>query len=458
MTTLGDLPADQGRLWMHRVAGWAAEYREKIEQQRVTPDLVAGEIAAAQPTALPEHAEKLATIVEDFERVVLPGLAHSGHPRFLGGSASPITAPGILGEWLTAALHLSAVSRSTSPGVTELEQIVAGWMRGMLGLAESFDGFFCETASTATLLALAAARDAANPDVRRRGLGGAAPLMIYTSEETHGSVKQAAVLLGLGEESIRRVETDGELRMRPAALRAAVARDVHARLRPLAVVATVGTSSSAAVDPVPAIADVCAEHKLWLHVDAAYGGALAVLPEGRWVLDGVGRADSVVLSPHAWLFVPLESSVLYTRQPERVRAVLPLVSDPPRFVALAAWVVFRAFGRAGLEARIREHVRLARRFADWVEADPDFELAAPVSMGIVCFRATPAGIGASDVDALNARIVSQVNATGRVHLGSTQLDGRLALRIAIGNVLTTEPHLAEAWTLIHDALDRVLIG
>jgi aromatic-L-amino-acid decarboxylase len=457
MTTLGDLPADQARLWMHRVAGWAAEYREKIEQQRVTPDLAADELAAALPTVLPEHAEKLATIVEDFERVVLPGLAHSGHPRFLDASASPITAPGILGEWLTAALHVSAPSRSTSPAVTELEQIVAGWIRGMLGLGESFDGFFCEAASTATLLALAAARDAANPDVRRRGLRGA-PQMIYTSEETHGSVKQAAVLLGLGEESIRRVETDGELRMRPAALRAAVARDVHARLRPLAVVATVGTSSSAAVDPVPAIADVCAEQNLWLHVDAAYGGALAVLPEGRWVLDGVGRADSVVLSPHAWLFVPLESSVLYTRQPERVRAVLPLVSEPRRFVALAAWVVFRAFGRAGLEARIREHVRLARRFADWVEADPDFELAAPVSMGIVCFRATPAGMGADDVDAVNARIVSQVNATGRVHLGSTQLDGQLALRIAIGNVLTTEQHLAETWTLIHDALDRALIG
>lgn len=457
MSTLGDLPPDQARLWMHRVAGWAADYREKIEQQRVTPDVAPGEIAAALPAVLPEHAEKLATIFEDFERVLMPGLAHSGHPLFLGDFGSPITAPGILGEWLTAALHVSATTWRTSPAVTELEETVVGWIRGMLGLAESFEGFVCDTASMATLLALAAAREVAGPEVRRRGLGGAPPLMIYASEQAHRAVEKAAVMLGLGEDSIRRVETDGEFRMRPAALRAAVARDVHARLRPLAVVATVGTTASAAVDPVPAIADICAEHKLWLHVDAAYGGALAVLPEGRWVLDGVGRADSVVVSPHTWLFVPLDFSTLYTRQPERLRAVVPLVSEP-RFRALKAWMVFRAFGRAGLETRIRETVRLARRFADWVEADPDFELAAPVSMGLVCFRATPPGMGADDVDALNTRIVAQVTGTGRVHLTHTQLDGRVALRVAVGNVLTTEQHLAEAWTLVHDALDRALIG
>jgi aromatic-L-amino-acid/L-tryptophan decarboxylase len=452
MSTLGDLPPDQARLWMHRVAGWAADYREKIEQQRVTPDVASGEIAAALPARLPEHAEKMAAIFEDFERVLMPGLAHSGHPLSLGDFGSPITAPGILGEWLTAVLHVSASTWQTSPAITELEATVVGWIRSMLGLAESFEGFACDTASIGTLLALAAAREAAAPELRRRGLGGAPPLMIYTSEQAHRAVENAAVLLGLGEDSIRRVETDGELRMRPAALRAAVARDVHARLRPLAVVATVGTTASAAVDPVPAIADVCAEHKLWLHVDAAYGGALAVLPEGRWVLDGVGRADSVVVSPHAWLFVPLDFGVLYTRQPERLRPVVPLVVEPRRFRALKAWTVFRAFGRAGLETRIRESVRLARRFADWVEADPDFELAAPVSLGVVCFRASPPGMSDDEVDALNARIVAHVTGIGRVHLTETPLDGRIALRVAVANVLTTEQHLAEAWTLVHDAL------
>jgi aromatic-L-amino-acid decarboxylase len=458
MSSVGDLSPDQARLWMHRVAGWAADYREKIEQQRVTPDVPPAEVAAALPAVLPEHAEKLAAIFEDFERVLMPGLAHSGHPRFLADFGCPITAPGILGEWLTAALHVSGTSGQTSPAVAELEATVVRWIQAMLGLADSFEGFVCGTPATATLLALAAARETAGSEFRRRGVGGAPTLMIYTSEQAAPAVERAAVLLGLGQDSIRRIESDGEFRMRPAALRAAVARDVHARLRPLAVVATVGTPASAAVDPVPAIADVCAEHKLWLHVDGAYGGTLALLPEGRWVLDGVGRADSVVVTPHTWLLVPPDFSVLYTRQPERLRAVVPLVAEPHGFGALKAWLVFRAFGRAGLEARIRDNVRLARRFADWVEADPDFELAAPVSMGVVCFRASPPAMDPDDVDALNARIVAQVGGTGRAHLSHTHLDGRVALRIAVGNVLTTERHLAEAWTLVHDALDRVLIG
>lgn len=458
MSTLGDLPADQARLWMHRVAGWVADYREKIEQQRVTPDVAPGEIAAALAATPPEQGEPLATIFGEFERILMPGIVHRSHPQFLGDFGSATTAPGILGEWLAAALNVSAMTWQTSPAAIELETTVLGWIRGTLGIAESFEGVVCDSASMAMLHALAAAREASGLDVRRRGLAGAPPLMIYASEQAPRSVEEAAMLLGLGEKSIRRIETDGELRMRPAALRAAVARDVHARLRPLAVVATVGTAASAAVDPVPAIADVCAEHGLWLHVDATCGGTLAVLPEGRWVLDGVGRADSVVVDPHRWLFVPLDFTTLYTRRPEVLRAVFPLVPDDRRFRALKVWMAFRAFGRAGLEARIRENVRLARHFANWVEGDPDFELAAPVRMDVVCFRANPAGMPPEEVDALNRRLVAQVNGTGRLHLTHTRLGERTTMRIAVANVLTTEQHLTEAWTLIHDALDRVLIG
>ncbi|HEX3175217.1 MAG TPA: pyridoxal-dependent decarboxylase [Methylomirabilota bacterium] len=478
MSDLGDLPADQARLWMHRVAGWAAEYREKIEEQRITPDVAPGDIAAGLPPAPPEHGEKLAAIFDDFERLIMPGIVHWGHPAFLGYFGSTTTAPGILGDWLAAALNVSAMTWRTSPAATELETTVLGWIRGMVGITEAFEGVVYDTASVATLHALAAAREATGLDVRRRGLSGAPKLLIYASEQAHSSVDKAAVMLGLGEDSVRRIETDPELRMRPAALRAAVARDVHARLRPFAVVATVGTTSSAAVDPVPAIADVCAEQRLWLHVDAAYGGALAVLPEGRWVMDGVTRADSVVVNPHKWLFVPLDFSALYTRRPEMLRAVFSLVPEylsgdaehaernymdygiqlGRRFRALKAWMVLRAFGRAGIEARIREHVRLARQFADWVEADPDFELAAPVTMAVVCFRARPAGMADEDLDALNTRIVAQACATGRVYLTHTRLDGRVAMRVAVGNVLTTERHLAEAWAVIHDAFDRTLLG
>ena len=251
------------------------------------------------------------------------------------------------------------------------------------------------------------------------------------------------------------METDGELRLRPAALRAAVARDVHARLRPFAVVATVGTPSCAAVDPVPAIADVCAEQGLWLHVDASRGSALAVLPEGRWVFDGVGRADSVAISPHSWLFVPSGFTLLYTRRRELLDEVER--TEHSGVSALTAWVAMRAGGRAGLEARIREQVRLARRFADWVEADPDFELVAPPTMTVVCFRARPAGTSDHDADALNSRLVRELTGSGRLYLTQARAAGRVAMRIAIGNVLTTESHLADVWMLIHDAFDRTLI-
>jgi aromatic-L-amino-acid decarboxylase len=477
METLGDLPPDQARLWMHRVAGWVADYRDTLEQRRVAPDVTPGAVARVLGAAPPEHGEPLGQILEDVERLLMPGMVHAGHPRYLGHFGSTTTAPGILGEWLTAALNVSVSTWRTAPAATELEATVLAWIRDLLGLPAGFDGVVHDSTGVATLHALAAAREAAGLDVRRRGLAGAPKLTVYATDHVHGAVRKAAALLGLGEDSLRRVESDAEHRMRPAALRALVARDVYARLRPLAVVATVGTTATGAVDPVPSVADVCREHGLWLHVDASYGGAMALLPDGRWVLDGVGRADSVVITPHTWLFVPLDFSALYVRRLDALRAVF--AAPPPatedvdpaardyadytlargrRFRALKAWVVLRAFGRAGLAARLGEQVRLARRFADWVDADPDFELAAPPGMAIVCFRANPPGLADDEVDALNRRLVAQLASTGRVYLTLVELGRRPVLRVAVGNVLTTESHLAEAWTLVHDALDRELIG
>ncbi len=450
MSTLGDLPPDQARLWMHRIAGWVAEYRDTIDHQRVTSDVVPEDVAAALPALPPEHGEKLSAIFEDVERLIVPGLVHAGHPKFLVDSGASLSAAGILGDWLAVALGPGAPASPTS---TALETTVLRWIGGALGLAESFEGVVHDSSASATLHALAAARDAAHTDVRRRGLAGAPALMIYTSDDAPGAVEQAAITLGLGADSVRRIETDGEMRLRSAALRAAVARDVHARLRPLAVVATVGTPSCGAVDPVPAIADVCAEHKLWLHVDASRGGALALLPEGRWVLDGVGRADSVVVSSHAWLFVPPDFTTLYTRRSE----LRGHRTERHRLSALAAWMAIRAIGRAGLEARIREHVRLARRFADWVVADPDFELMAPVTTTVVCFRARPGAMRDTEADELNRQLVSVANGSGRLYLTQARVGGHVAMRIAVANALTTEQHLVDAWTLIHDAFDRTLV-
>ncbi|HEV8614183.1 MAG TPA: pyridoxal-dependent decarboxylase [Methylomirabilota bacterium] len=468
---LGDLPGDELRAALHRTADWIADYRDKIEQRRVTPEVRPGEIAAVLPPAPPESPERLSAILDDVDRVIMPGIVHWGHPAFLGYFGSTTTAPGILGDVVAAALNVSAMTWRTSPAATELETVVLDWLRRMIGLPDPFMGVVYDTASIALVHALAAAREATGLGVRRDGLAGRGEvpkLMVYASDQAHGSLDKAAITLGLGESSVRRVDSDTDSRMSVAGLRAAIARDLTLRRRPFAVVATVGTTSSTAVDPVEAIADVCAEHGLWLHVDAAYGAALALLEEGRWVMAGVDRADSVVVNPHTWLFVPPDFSALYTRRPEMLRAVFLLTPDDVRgdagqaernymdyglqlgrrFRALKAWMVFRAFGRAGLEARIREHCRLAQLVTGWITAEPGFELLAPVTMGVVCFRATSTGLADAALDEHNARLLASVNATGRIYLTQTRLRGRLAIRLAIGNILTTEQHLEEAWTLI----------
>lgn len=476
---LGDMPADEFRAHLHRVADWIADYREQIETQRITPELTPGEIAAQLPTTPPEHPTPFNEILCDVDRQIMPGIVHWGHPKFLGYFGSTTNAPGIIGEMMAAALNVSAMTWRTSPAATELETVVLDWLRQMLGLPEAFHGIVYDTASVAILHALAAAREATNLSVRREGLAGregvVPRLRIYTSDQAHSSIEKAAITLGIGEANVQRVRSDKLFRLDVAALRAAIEEDLRAGHKPFAVVATVGTTSATSVDPVREIAAVCREHELWLHVDAAYGGALALLPEGRFVMEGVEAADSVVINPHKWLFVPLDFSALYCRQPEKLREVFSLVPEylkgdasqaernymdygiqlGRRFRALKAWMVIRAFGREGIAARIREHCRLAQLFASWVEADADFELLAPVTMGVVCFRAVPQSClredvktAAKNLDDFNQALVEALNATGKVYLTHTRLHGQLAVRLAVGNVLTTEQHLRETWELI----------
>jgi aromatic-L-amino-acid decarboxylase len=479
MATLGDIPADEFRRALHRAADWIADYRQTIESRRIIPSLAPGDIASTLPAQAPDSPVPLATILDDLDRVIMPGIVHWGHPAFLGYFGSTTTAPGILGEMIAAALNVSAMTWRTSPAATELETVVLDWMRSMMGLPDGFEGIVYDTASIATLHALAAAREAIGLDVRREGLAGRGEvprLMVYASDQAHSSVDKAAITLGLGEASVRRVDTDAEFRMSPTALRAVIARDLRLRRRPLAVVATVGTTSTTAVDPVADIAEVCREHGLWLHVDAAYGGAMGVLPEGRWAMRGVDAADSVVVNPHKWLFVPLDFSALYTRRPEMLRAVFSLVPEylrgdaahaernymdyglqlGRRFRALKAWMVLRAFGVDGIVARIREHRRLATVLSGWIDAEAGFERAAPVTMGVVCFRARPAGLREAALDDFNERIAAVVNGSGDAYLTHTRLRGRLWLRLAVGNVLTTERHLAHTWSLIRHAASTTM--
>src|SRR6266566_8813078 len=443
---LGDISPAIFREQLRRLADWIADYREKIETLPVAPDAKPGAITGALPKQAPEEGESFEKIFADIESVIVPGMVHWDHPMFLGYFGWTTTGPGILGEIITSPLNVNAMTWRTSPAATELETLVVDWLRQWMQLPKEFGGVVYDTASVGVMHALAVAREEAAPFVRKFGLVGRSDLprfRVYVSDQGHSSAEKAAIVLGLGEENVQRVPCDAEFRMDVSALRAMIARDLREEFKPLAAIATVGTTSTASVDPVPEIAKICREHKMWLHIDGAYGAGLALLPECKSITAGWNEADSIVVNPHKMLFVPLDFSALYMRDIGRLRRLFTLVPeylhlrDPVgaeinymdygvqlgrRFRALKAWVVWRAFGREGLAARIREHLRLANLFADWVRIDNDFELAAPVNMGVVCFRFI--GADQENIDRLNSEIVERINASGRAYLTQTKLNGR----------------------------------
>ena len=458
----------------HRVADWIADYLAGSERYPVLAQVRPGDIANALPRQAPAAGESFDAIFADFERVVMPGITHWNHPGFFAYFSITGSAPGVLAEFLSAALNVQAMLWRTSPAATELEEVTLAWLRQLLGLPDTFDGVIYDTASISTLHALAAAREMHAPAVRTRGLAGRDDLprlRVYCSEQTHSSIDKAVILLGLGHESLRKIACDAEFRMRTDALAAAIAEDRAAGWRPIAVVATVGTTSSTSIDPVPEIAEVCRRESIWLHVDAAYAGVAAMVPGYEWILRGAEHADSLVVNPHKWLFTPFDLSAFYCRRMDVVRAAFALtpeylktVEAAPvrnlmdtgiqlgrRFRALKLWMVLRHFGADGLRARIGEHMRLARLFAEWVDASGDFERLAPVPFSVVCFRALPGGpADATAIDAFNERLLEAVNNSGSIFISHTKLDGRYALRLAIGNLHTTEAHVASAWSLLQE--------
>jgi aromatic-L-amino-acid decarboxylase len=455
----------------HRVADWIADYLANPSRFPVLAQVQPGQIAAALPASAPERGESFETILSDFERVLLPGITHWNHPGFFAYFAITGSAPGILAEFLSAALNVQAMLWRTSPAATELEEVTLSWLRQLLGMPSSFEGVIYDTASISTLHALAAARERAVPSVRDLGLAGRdgmPRLRIYCSDQAHSSIEKAVILLGLGQQSVRKIPSDSEFRMRGDALAHAVADDRAHGCQPLAVVATVGTTSSTSVDPVPAIADLCRRESIWLHVDAAYAGVAAMVPGRERILQGAELADSLVVNPHKWLFTPFDLSVLYCRHMDLIRAAFALTPEylktieaapvrnlmdtgiqlGRRFRALKLWMVMRHFGADGLRDRLAEHMRLAQLFASWVDANPDFERLAPVPFSVVCFRAR--AHDGDDMDRLNERILEAVNGSGEIFISHTRLDGRYALRLAIGNLHTTESHVMRAWELIQD--------
>jgi aromatic-L-amino-acid decarboxylase len=459
-----DMDPEAFRKEAHRIADWIADYFAAPDRYPVLSRVRPGEIRAALPSSAPEHGESFDAIFSDFERVIMPGITHWNHPGFFAYFAISGSAPGVLAEFLSAALNVQAMLWRTSPAATELEEVTLAWLRQLIGLPDSFDGVIYDTASITTLHALAAAREVAVPGVRSRGLSGRTEihrLRVYCSEHAHSSVDKAVILLGLGHEALRRIEADAEFRMRPDALAAALDEDRRNRFIPIAVVATAGTTSATSVDPLATVAAICSRERVWLHVDAAYAGVAAMLPEYQSLLKDAASADSLVLNPHKWLFTPFDLSVLYCRRMDALRAAFSLTPEylktsessdvrnlmdtgiqlGRRFRALKLWMVLRHFGAAGIRERLSEHIRLARLFARWVDESDEFERTAPVPFSVVCFRARA-------TDEFNAALLERLNASGDVFLSHTKLADRYTLRLAIGNLHTTERHVARAWQLI----------
>ena len=448
----------------HEAVDWIARYLNHTRDYPVVPDVQPGALTDALPKSAPEQGESFQALLADFDRVVMPAVTHWNHPRFFAYFACTGSTPAILGEMLSAALNTNGLHWKTSPVVAELEQVSLDWLRQWLGLPEGWFGIVYDTASTSSMHAIVCAREMADPDARVKG--SRPDLVLYTSEQSHSSIEKGAIAVGVGQEHVRKVPTDAEFRMRPDALAQMVTADRAAGLRPFCVVATVGTTSTTSVDPVPQIADIAEQSKMWLHVDAAYAGAAAMLPEKRDIMNGVERADSLVVNAHKWMLTPIDLSAFYTRHPDILRRAFSLVpeylrpqADPRahnlmdygvplghRFRALKLWFVMRYCGRERIAQMLRTHIEWAQRFADFVDHDPRFERVAPAPFSVVCFRF-------KGTDEQNLAIEEKVNHSGRIFISHTSLNNQMVLRMAIGNLGTTWADVEEAWRLIREAAE-----
>lgn len=457
------------RAQAHLLVDWMADYLRDVEALPVTPAVQPGAVRGALPSAAPPDGESMDVITEDFRSLIVPAMTHWGHPGFFAYFPAGSSPESLLAEMLTATLGAQCMSWQTSPAATELEQVTMEWLRQLIGLPDSFTGVIQDTASTGTLVALITARDRFGPPHDR--------LTVYTSAEAHSSVRKGARLAGFREDLVRTVPVDARFGMRADRLTEMLEADVAAGLTPAAIVATIGTTASTGVDPVPALADLAARHGTWLHVDAAYAGSAAILPECRHHFAGVERADSYLMNPHKWLGTHFDCSAYFVRD---VPALLRSFSTSPeylrtahdtqvanfrdwgiplgrRFRALKLWFVLRSYGVSGLQAMLRAHLGMAARFAAGVTAADGWRVVAPVEFGLVCFRHEPAGLTDGDeLDRHNRRILECTNASRRVFLTHAVLNGRYTLRLALGHPGTTEAAVEEAWSLLQEAVSSEL--
>jgi len=460
----------------HEFIDWIADYMDHIEDYPVMAKVEPGEIASRLPTAPPDEPESMEAIFNDFKHIIVPGMTHWQHPSFFAYFPANSSAPSVLAELLTAALGAQCMIWQTSPAATELEEVVMDWLRQMLNLPDNFCGVIQDTASTSTLAALLCARErVTNFDVNLHGFKKGSPrdLIIYASEEVHSSIEKGVKIAGFGKDNLRLIPAGPDFAMLPEELEKAIENDKKAGRLPCCVVATVGTTSSTAMDPLKPIGEICERHRIWFHVDGALAGTAAILPEMRHLLDGIEHADSFVFNPHKWMFTNFDCSAYFCKDPKSLTSTFEILPEylktdldrrvknfrdwgiplGRRFRALKLWFVIRHFGIKGLREKIRTHLELAREFESWLREDPRFELMAPVSVNLVCFRYNPPerSLTEEELENINKNLMDELNRSGNMYVTHTKLKEKFTIRLVVGQTNTGREHVQRAWASIQEA-------
>ncbi len=476
-----DMSPDEFKENGYKLIDWIADYFQNLETKPVIPSIKPGDIKKQLPSDPPLQPEKMGDIIADVDKIIMPGMTHWNHPDFMAYFNSTSSSAGVLAELLSAAFNVNGMLWRTAPSSTELERVTLDWLKKMVGIPEDFWGIIYDTASVSSLHAVAAAREQVpDLDIREKGMAGRAeipPMRLYCSEHAHSSIDKAAVTLGIGLRGVRKIPADENFRMIPEELEKAIREDRQNGWRPFCCVATVGTTSTTSIDPVRKIGGICNKENIWLHVDAAYGGTAAILPEMKYILDGIELADSIVVNPHKWMFTPIDISAFYTKKPDVLRRAFSLVAEylktnddseaenlmdygiqlGRRFRSLKLWFVIRYFGVEGIVGILREHLRLAKLFAEWIDAHPKFEKMAQVNFGVVCFRFHPADINdENELNGLNERLMNNVNETGRLFISHTKIDGKFIIRVSISGLRTEEKNVKNAWVLIRKEAEKLV--
>lgn len=457
------------RQWAHRFADWMADYYENIETYPVKSQVQPGEIMAKLPLLPPGQGESMENIFSDFREIILPGITHWQSPDFYAYFPANGSFPSILGEMLTAALGAQCMIWETSPSAAELEERVMDWLKAMAGLPGTWSGVIQDTASTSTLAAILCARERYSGfRINESGFAANDGLRIYCSTETHSSIEKAVKISGIGRQNLVKVKADDSYRLDTVALREAITHDIRKGLKPCCVVATLGTTGSTSVDPLKQIAEVCSEFGTWLHVDAAYGGTALLLPQYRWMIEGIEHADSFVFNPHKWMFTNFDCSAYFVKDREsliRTFEILPEYLKTPtrgkvndyrdwgvplgrRFRALKLWFVIRSFGVEGLKQKIAKHLEMAEWVENQVISTPGIELMAPRIFSVVCFRFCPEGLQPDEVDHYNQLLLNTINQSGNLYLSHTRLNGNFVLRMSVAQTETNQRHVEAAWKMI----------